>query len=55
MVQYPGSISLRAGQIQFASPAAFVNNLGDFRVKPGPTSIIGVLSTASAGLLWSLA
>jgi len=36
MVQYPGSISLRAGQIQFASPAAFVNNLGDFRVKTRP-------------------
>lgn len=36
MVQYPGSGSLRAGQLQFASPAAFVNNFGSFRVKTRP-------------------
>lgn len=36
MVQYPGSSSLKAGQIQFAPATAFVNNLGNFRVKTRP-------------------
>ena len=36
MVQYPGSGSLKAGQIQFASPAAYVQNLPSYRVDTRP-------------------
>lgn len=37
MVHYPaGSAPLKAGQIQFADPAAYVNNLGTYRVQTRP-------------------
>lgn len=46
---------MKAGQIQFAPAAAYINNIGDFRIKgpigPIAISITGRLSTASAGLL----